>query len=173
VSTKKEIVVQDACILFDLIDLGLISVFFDLDYDVMTTPQVMTEVLDGDQMSLADNLVNNGRLKVDDKGDLTEIQEILIKNSGLSFADSSVLELAIRVNGTVLSSDLKLRNATSRNGLTVRGVLWIVEELYAKSLLSSDEAISKLNHYQGINDRAPRAEIKALVDRIQNQVLNR
>ncbi len=158
--------IQDACILFDLIDLGLISVFFDLDFDVMTTPQVMIEVLDGDQVNLTDNLVKNGRLKVDDKGNLTEIQKILIENSGLSFADSSVLELAIRVNGIVLSSDLKLRNATSRNGLAVRGVLWIIEELLANKLLSSEEALSKLSLYQGINDRAPRAEIKALIDRI-------
>jgi len=173
VSTKNKIVIQDACILFDLIDLGLISVFFEMDLNVMTTPQVIIEVLDGDQMRLTDRLINNGKLKVDDNGNLTEIQAILTKNSGLSFADSSVLELAIRVNGIVLSSDLKLRNATSRNGLTVRGVLWIVEELHSKSLLSSDEAISKLTLYQGINDRAPRAEIKALIDRIQKEVFNR
>lgn len=165
-STRKEIVIQDACIIFDLIDLGLMAPFFNLEINVMTTPQVIVEVVDDDQSSVTKGYIDNGKLKVDGNGGLTEIQDILSKNSGLSFADSSVLELAIRVNGGVLSSDLKLRNATTRSGLTVRGVLWVVEELHTNRLLSTSEALEKLNLYERINDRAPRTEIKILIERI-------
>lgn len=158
--------IQDACILFDLIDLGLIVPFFSLELTVMTTPQVVVEVTDDDQLHVTRGFIENGRLIVDGTGGLTEIQEILSKNSGLSFADSSVLELAIRVNGAVLSSDLKLRNATTRGGLTVRGILWVVEELHASKLLSKTEALEKLSLYEKINDRAPRSEIRILIEKI-------
>lgn len=165
-STRKGIVIQDACILFDLMDLGLIVPFFNLELTVMTTPQVIVEIVDDDQSSVTKEYIDSGKLRVDGNGELTEIQEILSKNSGLSFADGSVLELAIRVDGAVLSSDLKLRNATTRSGLTVRGVLWVVEELHTSKLLSTNEALDKLSLYEKINDRAPRAEIKILADRI-------
>lgn len=165
-SARKDIVIQDACILFDLIDLGLIAPFFSLELTVMTTPQVVIEVTDDDQLHVTREFIENGTLIVDGTGGLTEIQEILGKNSGLSFADSSVLELAIRVNGAVLSSDLKLRNATARSGLTVRGILWVVEELHASKLLSKTEALEKLSLYEKINDRAPRSEIRILIERI-------
>lgn len=165
-SVRKDIVIQDACILFDLIDLGLIMPFFSLELMVMTTPQVVVEVTDDDQWHITREFIENGSLVVDGSGELTKIQEILSKNSGLSFADSSVLELAIRVNGAVLSSDLKLRNATARSGLTVRGILWVVEELHASKLLSKIEVLEKLSHYEKINDRAPRSEIRILIEKI-------
>lgn len=164
-STSKEIVVQDACVLFDLIDLGLIHSFFEMDLTVMTTQQVITEIEDGDQLSLVNEFIVTGRLSIDDTGELDEIRRIIGENSGLSFADGSVLELALRRKGTVLSSDLKLRNATVRNSLTVRGVLWIIVELQACNLLSTAMAIEKLHLYGRINDRAPRVEIKALIEK--------
>jgi hypothetical protein len=166
VSIRKDIVIQDACILFDLIDLGLMTPFFNLEITVMTTPQVIVEVVDDDQLNITQGYIDNGRLKVDGNGELTEIQRILNNNSGLSFADSSVLELAIRVNGAVLSSDLKLRNATVRSGLTVRGILWVVEELHTSKLLATAEALQKLSLYKKINDRAPRVEIRILIEKI-------
>lgn len=165
-SASKQIVVQDACVIFDLIDLGLMASFFSLEITVMTTPQVIMEVLDGDQMNITNEFITDGKLTIEGNGSLTDIEKVLGENSGLSFADSSVLELAIRKSGAVLSSDLKLRNATARNRLTVRGILWVVEELYTANLLTATEAIEKLRMYERINDRAPRAEIKALIERL-------
>jgi len=169
VSTSKEIVVQDACVLFDLIDLGLIGLFFDLELTVVTTNQVIKEVEDGEQLSVVTEFISSGKLLLDNDGTFEEISRILDENSGLSFADSSVLEVAIRKKGAVLSSDLKLRNATVRSRLTVRGILWIIGELQACEHLTKAEAIEKLKMYQNINDRAPRAEIKIMIERLSEQ----
>jgi predicted nucleic acid-binding protein len=166
VSTSKEIVVQDACVIFDLIDLGLIHPFFELALTVITTKQVIKEVEDGEQLMIVSEFMTSGRLSIDDLGEVESINKILFDNSGLSFADSSVLEVAIRRNGVVLSSDLKLRNATVRNSLTVRGILWIIGELHLNGRLTTQEAIDKLRTYQDINDRAPRKEIKIMIERL-------
>lgn len=165
-STSKEIVVQDACVIFDLIDLGLIHPFFELNLTVITTKQVIREVEDGEQLLIVSEFITNGRLSIDELGEVESINKILFGNSGLSFADSSVLEAAIRRKGAVLSSDLKLRNATVRNSLIVRGILWVIDELHLNGRLTRQEAIEKLKAYQDINDRAPRKEIKIMIERL-------
>lgn len=140
--------------------------FFNLDLRVMTTPQVILEVVDDDQLIITREFIDNGKLTVDGSGELAEIQDILQNNSGLSFSDSSVLELAMRVNGIVLSSDLKLRNATVRNGLSVRGILWIIDELFTQHVIGSQQAIEKLHLYLKINDRSPRNQIAEMIKRL-------
>jgi hypothetical protein len=166
VSTSKEIVVQDACVLFDLIELGLMHPFFELDLKVLTTIQVIGEIEDLEQLNIVNEFISSGKLGIDSTGLHEDINEILTNNSGLSFADSSVLALALRINGSVLSSDLKLRHATIRNKLTVRGVLWVLDELHTNNNFTTSETINRLKQYQNINDRAPRMEIKAMIDRL-------
>jgi len=167
VSTSKEIVVKDACVLFDLIDLNLISTFFQLDLIVLTTPQVIAEITDPSQMEIVLGYLKRNRLTIDTWGQLDAIDALLIENNGLSFADSSVLELALRKNAVVLSSDGSLRKVSANKGLVVRGVLWIIEELVIKKLVTKEEAMSILDVYPTINLWAPLSEIKKLLERLK------
>lgn len=165
-STNREIVVQDACILFDLIDLGLISTFFQLDLVVMTTPQVIAEIIDPTQLAIVSKYIDRNQLLIDAWGQLDAIDLLLFENKGLSFADSSVLELALRKNAIVLSSDGGLRRVSVKKNLTVSGLLWIVEELCVKNLLSVAQAKEKLEHYPRINRRVPIKEIERLISKL-------
>jgi predicted nucleic acid-binding protein len=168
VSNNKEIVVKDACILFDLIDLDLISPFFELDLIVLTTPQVIAEITDPTQFEIVSGYLENKRLIVDAWGQLDSIDAILHENKGLSFADGSVLELAIRKSAVLLSSDGSLRKISVNNGLVVRGVLWIIEELFRKEFITKEQAVSTLDLYPKINYRAPSLEIKKLLERLKD-----
>lgn len=163
-SASKEIVIQDACILFDLIDLGLIDTFFELNLTVLTTPQVMAEIEEEEQLRKVQEFTAVKKLIIDEEGLLDHVDKIFGENNGLSYPDCSVLELALRKQGTVLSSDWKLRTATVRNNLTVRGVLWIIDELHIQKRLTASEAIEKLNLYRKINSRAPLVEIKTMIE---------
>lgn len=169
-STSKEIVIQDACILFDLIDLGLIDAFFELDLTVMTTPQVMGEIEEEEQVRKVAEFTSVKKLIIDEEGLLDHVDKIFGENKGLSYTDCTVLELALRKQGTVLSSDWKLRTATVRRNLTVRGVLWIIDELHLQKRLTASEAIEKLNLYKRINSRAPLTEIKTMIERLTNLI---
>lgn len=165
---KREIVIKDACVLFDLVDLGLLDYFFNLELNAFTTAQVIGEITNEKQYEAIDTYLKNGKLKIDSNGILDEITKINRNYAGLSLTDSSVLELAIRKEAIVYTSDGGLRKATVKEGMEVRGILWIIEELFKMTLLSQEEAISKLKAYESINQRAPINEIKKLLIKIEN-----
>lgn len=167
-SDKKEIVIKDACILFDLVDLNLLEDFFQLESEAFTTSQVIGEITYEQQWDAISKFIENGRLQIDDNGTLEAITKINEVYPGLSLPDSSVLELAIRKNAIVYSADGSLRKASVREGITVRGIIWIISELHALELMTSESAIAKLNLYEAINQRAPLKEIKKLMAKLLN-----
>jgi len=168
VSDKREIVIKDACILFDLVDLNLLEDFFQLEVDAFTTSQVIGEITNEQQWDAVSRFINNGKLRIDDDGTFEVITKINEEYPGLSLPDSSVLELAIRKNAIVYSSDGSLRKASLKEGITVRGIIWIIAELYRLELMTKESAIAKLNLYETINQRAPLKEINKLMDNLLN-----
>jgi len=166
VSDKKEIVIKDACILFDLVDLNLLEDFFQLNVSAFTTPQVIGEITNESQWGEVSKFIDNGKLQIDLDGEFEVIAGMFDEHAGLSIPDCSVLELAIRKDAIIFSSDGSLRKISARKNLTVRGVLWIVEELHSRTLLSKILALEKLNLYEQINQRAPIKEIQALINKL-------
>ena len=88
------------------------------------------------------------------------------EHKGLSFADCSVLELAIRKKVAILTSDGSLRTISVKRNLVVHGVLWIVERLHETKLVPAEIAIEKLTLYREMNTRVPHNEIDRLISRI-------
>jgi|WetSurMetagenome_2_1015567.scaffolds.fasta_scaffold105794_3 hypothetical protein len=147
-------------------DLELLREFFLLDHSFITTPQVIGEISDDTQISDIEYYVQRNSLVIDSQGTLETIQGLYEHYQGLSYADCSVLELTIRINGTLLSSDKKLRNVSKNNLLEVKGVLWIIEELVNKGIISSQIAVDKLEYYHNINIRIPLNEVRLLIERL-------
>ena len=162
VSINKEVVIKDACILFDLIDLGLLSSFYKLDLLIVTTPQVIDEIKSEEQHAEISPYIETGRLQIDRFGVFESIITITDTNPGLSFTDASVLEVASRRNATILSSDKSLRNESQRRGLTVRGLLWILETLYTHQIIEISTFLCSLSKYQEINKWAPKSLIETM-----------
>lgn len=166
VSNKNEIVIKDACILFDLVDLNLLADFFQLELSAFTTPQVVEEITNESQWEEISKFINKG-LVIDSNGDLEAITKLYDEHAGLSIADSSVLELAIRKDAIIFSSDGSLRKISIKRKLTVRGVIWIIEELYDKKIITLNDAINKLETYKTVNRRAPIKEIELLINKLK------
>lgn len=167
-TSEKEILINDSCILFDLMDLNLLQNFFQLKYAVYTTSMVIGEITNSIQLSEISKYIENGKLVIDTDETFEAIQLIYDKHPGLSFADCSVLELAIRRKGIIISSDKSLRNESKRRNLTVRGVLWIIETLLKNEIITIENALEKLKIYPVINQRAPRNEITLLIKQFEN-----
>jgi len=167
---KKEVIVQDSCILFDLIKLDLINDFFQLNLDVFTTPHVIAEITEESQLTEITSYITDGILQIDVTGSYEVIVSIFNENPGLSFADSSVLELAFRKTGIILSSDRSLRNKSEQRNITVRGIVWLIESLSKEEILSKEKAISKLESYLKLNCRAPKKEINELINKLRNEI---
>ena len=168
-SAKVEVIIKDACILFDLLDLGLLESFYRLQLTVITTPEVIAEITDEEQLAEIEPYINKGFLQIDQFGVFETILGIVDTNPGLSLADAAVLEAALRREATVLSSDKSLRNEAARRELIVKGMLWILEELYNQQILSLEVVVEKLLLYAEMNSRAPKIEISNLIAKLRKQ----
>ena len=166
-SSKSEIVIKDSCILFDLVELNLIQDFFQLEIIAFTTPQVIEEINDDEQWKIIKTYIVNGKLNIDGFGAYEDITEIENQYAALSFTDSSVLELAIRKKAVLLTSDGSLRKISISKQVAVRGLLWIIEELSLRNIITVESALEKLNAYSKVNVRAPIKEIQALIKKLQ------
>lgn len=166
-SAKIEIVIKDACIFFDLIDLGLLRSFYHLQLIVITTPQVLGEITDEAQLAEVNIYVDSGQLHLDYFGLFETITSITETNPGLSFSDASVIEVATRRNAAILSSDKSLRNESTRRGIAVHGLLWALEELYNQEIITLNALVEKLEEYSNINKRAPKNEIQKMISKFK------
>jgi len=162
----KEVVIKDACILFDLIDMELMDSFYKLNVTVVTTQDVIDEITDEGQLAEVNRFINSGELRIDQFGVFETIASIIDANPGLSFTDGSVIEVAGRRNAAILSSDKSLRNESERRQITVRGMLWILKELHCQQIITREVLLEKLALYPAVNKRAPKSEIDKLVKKI-------
>jgi rRNA maturation endonuclease Nob1 len=165
---KDKILISDSCVLFDLTDLEIIMEFFDLGYEVYTTPMVINEITDDAQSIIVSKYVTNGSLIIDTEDSYDSVQKLCDEHAGLSYTDCSVLELAIRKSGVIISTDKSLRNESVRRNITVKGILWIIETLIKEKIITIDFALKKLEKYPEINKRAPLKELDFLIKKIKN-----
>lgn len=172
-SNNTSILINDSCVLFDLVDLNIIEEFFRLEYSFYTTIQVIEEIKDETQMSIIESYINNGKLVIDKTGSFDTIELIFDDNPGLSYADSSVFELARRLNGMLLTADKGLRNFAKKSQIDVKGFLWIIYSLVEKKILTTQEGIEVLKKYPDVNNRAPLKDIEKLLVILHKQEKNK
>jgi len=169
VLSSNKILINDSCVLFDLVDLNLIDDFFLMEYSFYTTGHVIEEIKDDAQISSIEKYISNGVLKIDNSGSFESIELLFDKHPSLSYTDSSVLELALRMKGILISSDKSLRNISKSKNIEVKGFLWIVYKLVEDKILKKNKAIEILTEYPQINVRAPINEIKRLIEILENK----
>lgn len=159
------IVINDANILIDLIQLELIETFFQIEHlDLQTTDFVFEELFE-EQKEKIKPLISNRLLKIieSDENDLLQISMLMNTTIGLSFEDCSVLYYAKNLQGILFTGDGRLRKQTLASGIEVKGILYIFDQLLFSSLISFEIAIEKINQLYLINNRLP---IKAKEERI-------
>jgi rRNA-processing protein FCF1 len=146
-----QIVVNDTNIFIDLIHAELIDSFFQLPFEVHTTDFVIGEIEEPEQEVIINHLVETGRLMVAASSS-DEIEEIFLLQEAincLSIPDCSVWHYSKKHNYTLLTEDNLLRKSALRDQVTVKGVLYIFDELVRSRLISPAEASIKL---QGLLD---------------------
>ncbi len=141
-----KIIVNDANILIDLVDLRILPYFFQLEFECHTTALILDELFDEQREELIP-YVETGKLIVNDitEEDLIEIYSIRIQKPKLSEQDCSAFFQAQKENAALVTSDNTLRKFAKENQLEVHGHLWIFDKLVEKSIFSGTTAIEKLN----------------------------
>lgn len=151
------VVINDANILIDLFRLDLIEAFFNLqNLDLQTTDFVFEELHD-EQKDVLQKFIQNQSLMLIESSDddLNNIFQILSQTKGLSVEDCSVWYHAKKNSGILLTGDAKLRKQSSADGVEVRGILYVFDQLLISGLMSFELAIEKLNQLYSLNERLP------------------
>lgn len=166
-SNENNIIIKDACILFDLIDLELIDHFFEMGFVVLTTQAVIDEITDPRQSEIVINHMDLGNISIDQFGNDEFIIELYSEHKGLSLTDCSVIDLAFRTGGILLSSDRSVRKISKDHNIDVHGILWVIQELIDHGIISVSNGCGKLSDYLEINPRAPKRKIYTLIEKLK------
>lgn len=139
------VVVNDANILIDLVELDLLPAFFALGFEMTTSSVVFDELLERQQSKFT-AFIAEGKFIINAvlSEDWEEMAQIQANNSGLSEQDCSALLLAIRRSAILLTGDKLLRHAADSRKLEVHGHLWVFDQLVAQAILAPKEAAIKL-----------------------------
>lgn len=160
----KKIVVNDTNVFIDLHDVGLLEQFFLLPWEVHTTVFVMLELTHEGQKDAVASYESDGSLRIakfsfEEILEIDSLQKSITDKTNLSFTDCSVWYYAKQNNYTLLTGDHKLRNSALNEGVEVRGIIYVFDELVAAGILPPSLATEKLALLKSINPRLPDNEI--------------
>ena len=161
----KRIVVNDTNVFIDLMDAGLLDEFFRLPWEIHTTDFVMLELLREGQKETVSHYEREGLLQIDsfefqEVLEVTSLQKSLESKTNLSLTDCSVWHYAKKNDCILLTGDRKLRSSALRDGVEVRGILFVFDSLVCENVISQELATEKLTILKGQNLRLPHDEIE-------------
>lgn len=161
----KKIVVNDTNVFIDLLVVGLLEQFFLLPWEVHTTDFVMQELLKEGQKDAVATYKNNGYLHIatfefQEVVKIFKLHESIVNKTNLSIIDCSVWYYAKQNNYMLLTGDRKLRNLALNEGIEVRGIIYVFDELVSNGILPAGLAAQKLALLKSINPRLPESEIE-------------
>lgn len=146
------VAVTDACIFIDLIELEMITSFFQLDVELHTTVAVINELYP-EQKQILEAYESVGKLHVHNlkDDDFQKMKQIAFPR-GLSQEDRSVIYLAKKFGGAiVISSDKLVRDFAGKLDLPYHGIFWILDQLILSELIQIPKAIHILQQMPKIN----------------------
>ncbi|WP_341199272.1 hypothetical protein [Croceibacter atlanticus] len=157
-----KLVVNDANILIDLVELQLLPHFFALEFEFLTTTLILEELFEEQQDELK-QYIDEGILVCEEMTaqDIEAIKQIEQNKPKLSQQDCSAYYQAQTKNGTLITSDNTLRKFAQSTQIDVHGHLWVLDQMVAQQTLSPFTASQKLSELcEVINTqlRLPQAE---------------
>ncbi len=148
------VIVNDANILIDLVELDLLPHFFNLKFEFLTTEFVLNELLEVQHQALLP-YIDNRSLIVDkiSAADMEEIILIQASKTNLSPQDCSAFYQARKNKATLVTSDNTLKKFAKENNMEVHGHLWVFDQMILGKTISGSRASQKLTDLQEVNPK--------------------
>jgi rRNA-processing protein FCF1 len=161
----KQIVVNDTNIFIDLYKVGLLDAFFHLPWEVRTTDFVMLELQREDQRDTVlcfkeDGVLHVVQFEFEEIVEIDYLKRRFSEKANVSLTDCSVWYYA-KQNGYIMhTGDRKLRHSAIRDGVDVKGILYVFDMLVETETIPLETAYEKLDSLSVINPRLPKEEIE-------------
>lgn len=156
-----KIVIQDANIIIDAINMGITRYFKEMGVEFHTTDLVNNEIRGDVQRLNFDQLIAEGLMLIDtlEGEDAMKLFSMTMEYSAISNLtpeDCSVMVLAEKYDARLLTGDQKLVRFAKKRDIIVNGILWITDTLVEKGIVSKQEMIQYLEKLKETNRRAPK-----------------
>ena len=138
------IIVSDSSCLIDLRKGALLDVFLQLPYEVLIPNVLFEEELLKFTDEQKQSLVRGGIQVMDLPGEsVLRAQAIARGCPHLSTHDGFAFALAESIEGCILlTGDGRLRALAEEHEIEVRGLLWVIDEIYANGLASREDLLT-------------------------------
>lgn len=158
------IAVQDANVLIDLANAGLLDRLPFPGFDLCVLDAVLGEVLDSGQRAAVDTAIAAGFLRVCSMSSAETERATTFRHSDarLSMPDVLSLGLAQSRGGILLTGDRPLRELAESLGVETHGVLWVLEHLVREAGVPPSDALDALKAMLVQGSRLPSAECTRL-----------
>ena len=164
---KQKIAVNDANILIDFCDIGLMDALVRLDLALWTSDLVISEIQTPEQRSQVLQFIATGHFLVA-AFSATDIGKIALRQTkvaALSLADCSVLFLAEQQKALLLTGDRLLRMEAEKAGIEVHGSLWILDRMVQMKAIDTSAACRALLELMVKNPRLPKGECAERIEK--------
>jgi predicted nucleic acid-binding protein len=160
------LLIHDANVLIDLLDIGLLEEAMTLPYVMETTDLIKHEVVDVEQAHALSECISKRLLVVLSSSieEMLKIAEMQNASPQLTLADCSVVFHAQNRDGVVLSGDGRLRKEAERQKLEVHSTPWLLSLLVDEGSMAPATAVERLELLMDINRRLPQRECRKLID---------
>jgi predicted nucleic acid-binding protein len=140
-----KIAIKDANVLIDLAVAGLLESWFQLGIATCTTDLVFQQVKHEPQAVAVLPFVESGMLEiVAFDGEKMEACARKFSDRRFGIEDASVISLALQREAILLSGDRAVVKTARLAGVEVHGLLWVFDQLVARSVLPPRLATIKL-----------------------------
>lgn len=161
---------SDTSVWIDFKTINALKIPFKLNYDyVMSNDAIQDELLS--PIDLKDELLRLGLIPIElDDAELYLVYAYGSKYPQLSVYDMFAMAIAKNRSFILLTGDGNLRKAASVEGVTVKGTLWVLDELFEKNHLSKEDyrqCLLALQKHNNKKIRLPVAEIQKRIDALK------
>ncbi len=148
-----KIAITDANIFIDLIYIELLDELFDIELELHTTINVVSELNDAQQKALL-KYSKKSRLTLHSQEEFS-IPEAIRKSKKLSDSDKSVFSLALELDAFILTGDGVIRKVSGIQKIEVHGMLWLFDRFLERKCISKKKALQLLKVLMKFNKRLP------------------
>lgn len=166
----KEIVIYDANIFIDVIDMAILEALSKADYVIHTTSLVTSEIVEPEQRAAIAKWLKVKVYRYDTLEqfrDLYAFKSSIQPQKNLSDPDFSILKLAIDKSAPLYTSDASLRKVARIHGVQVHGSIGLVLELNRSRLLTREEACEAIARLQKANTRISQSVIDEVLANLE------
>lgn len=160
--TSQSVLVTDANIWIDLDNGGILLEVFHLPYQFLIPDFAIQELIRPRWETLEVLGLRAHELPAEQVVELLQLRQV---HKNLSIIDLAAFLLAKMLEATLLTGDRCLNELASASGLSVHGVLWLLDEMVHFKALSPGQAATALKRMLELGARLPAEECSNLLTR--------